>query len=68
MDGTCPRLHKMLRALFGSYDWGTGEWMDTWKDDAVAAGVNVVDTVICNLEPDDEANEALKALGTTLAG
>ena len=55
-------------ALFGSYDWGTGEWMDTWKDDAIAAGVNVVDTVICNLEPDDEANEALKALGTTLAG
>lgn len=25
-------------ALFGSYDWGTGEWMETWKDAAESAG------------------------------
>lgn len=46
--------------LFGSYDWGTGEWMDIWKEDAEAAGVNVVATVIANLEPDEEAEEALR--------
>lgn len=46
--------------LFGSFDWGTGEWMDTWKEDAEAAGVNVVATVIANLEPDDEAEAALR--------
>ena len=53
--------------LFGSYDWGTGDWMDTWKSDAEDAGVNVVDTVIANLEPDDEAEEALKAAAAKLA-
>lgn len=46
--------------LFGSYDWGTGDWMESWKEDAESAGVDVVDTVIANLEPDDEAAEALK--------
>lgn len=46
--------------LFGSYDWGTGEWMDTWKESAENDGVNVVDTVIANLEPDTEAEAALK--------
>ena len=54
-------------ALFGSYDWGTGELMETWKDAAESAGVNVVDTVIANLDPDDEALAALKELGATLA-
>ena len=34
---------------------------------AEGAGVNVVDTVIANLEPDDEALETLKALGAKLA-
>ena len=52
--------------LFGSYDWGTGEWMDTWRDDAEAAGINVVATIIANLDPDDEAAEALKAAGAKL--
>ncbi len=54
-------------ALFGSYDWGTGDWMETWKEAAEGAGVNIKDTVIANLEPDDEALEALKALGASLA-
>lgn len=53
--------------LFGSYDWGTGEWMDSWRDSAVDDGVNVVATVIANLEPDDEAAEALKEAAAKLA-
>lgn len=35
-------------ALFGSYGWGTGEWMDSWKDEAIGLGLNVVATLICN--------------------
>ncbi len=62
-----PNFDGKPVALFGSYDWGTGEWMETWKDAATAAGVNVVDTVIANLEPDDEALEKLAALGKSLA-
>ena len=53
--------------LFGSYDWGTGEWMDLWKENATNDGVNVVETVIANLEPDDEAEEALKEAAAKLA-
>lgn len=55
-------------ALFGSYDWGTGEWMETWRADAEAAGVNVVSTVIANNAPDDEALEACSAAGRVLVG
>lgn len=53
--------------LFGSYDWGSGEWMETWKERAEGDGVDLVDTVIANNEPDDEAVEACKALGAALA-
>lgn len=54
-------------ALFGSYDWGTGDWMDAWRERTEGDGAEVVDTVIANLEPDDEALEACRALGAALA-
>ena len=54
-------------ALFGSYGWGGGEWMDSWKEDAEAAGLTVVDTLIANEAPGDEAIEACGALGRKLA-
>ena len=54
-------------ALFGSYGWGGGEWMDSWKEDAEAAGLTVVDSLIANEAPDDEAVEACGALGRKLA-
>ena len=53
--------------LFGSYDWGTGDWMDAWRERTEGDDAEVVDTVIANLEPDDEALEACRALGATLA-
>lgn len=62
-----PELGNKPVALFGSYDWGTGDWMETWKSNAQDAGVNVIDTVIANLEPDDDALDQLKALGKKLA-
>ncbi|WP_077597315.1 flavodoxin domain-containing protein [Olsenella urininfantis] len=62
-----PVLGDKPVALFGSYDWGTGEWMESWKDSAQAAGVNVVGSVIANLEPNDEALEQLRELAGKLA-
>lgn len=53
--------------LFGSYDWGTGDWMDSWKERTEGDGAEVVDTVIANLEPDDEALASCKELGAKLA-
>ena len=61
-----PALGERPVGLFGSYDWGTGEWMESWKSAAEDAGVNVVGTVIANLEPDDEALGELRALGERL--
>ena len=29
-------------ALFGSYDWGDGEWIRNWADDVKAAGADLV--------------------------
>ena len=52
--------------LFGSYGWGTGEWMDSWREDAGASGVHVVETAIANNEPDDEALETCRKAGEAL--
>ena len=55
-------------ALFGSYGWGDGEWMRLWEDEARDAGADlVVESVMANNEPDDDAIEACKALGAALA-
>lgn len=55
-------------ALFGSYDWGDGEWMENWEENCKSNGAILVsDSVICNLEPDDDAIESCKNLGKALA-
>lgn len=55
-------------ALFGSYGWGDGEWIRNWEDDAKAAGANlVVESVLANEAPDDDAVAASEALGAALA-
>ena len=42
--------------LFGSYDWGDGEWMRIWQERVEAAGgVMVADGLICNNTPGDDA-------------
>jgi len=54
--------------LFGSYDWGEGDWMKSWKEDAESAGITLAaDPVIVNNDPGDDDAEALKALGAALA-
>lgn len=55
--------------LFGSYDWGDGEWMREWVNRMEAAGARIAggEGVIAQLEPDAEAQSACKALGEALA-
>ncbi len=61
-------VHGKPIALFGSFGWGTGEWMDDWEDDARDAGAELIaEPVIANEAPDDEALAACKALGAKLA-
>lgn len=56
-------------ALFGSYDWGDGEWMRLWADRATAAGAKLVggEGLIANNTPDDEALAKCKELGEKFA-
>ena len=55
--------------LFGSYDWGDGEWMRLWAERMEQAGAAVVggEGVIANNAPDDDALEACRKLGEALA-
>lgn len=54
--------------LFGSYDWGNGEWMEAWNIDVITTGANLVeDGLIINLTPDLEALNKCKELGITLS-
>lgn len=54
--------------LFGSYDWGDGQWMREWEEDIKDAGANLVaESFITRLEPDDEAKSNCQALGKALA-
>ena len=55
-------------ALFGSYGWGDGEWMQNWEETCKNDGANLVcDSVICNETPDDEAEANCINLGKALA-
>ena len=63
-----PNLTGKKIALFGSYGWGGGEWMEAWEDDCKAAGANLVcDSVICNEAPDGQALSDCEKLGASLA-
>lgn len=54
--------------MFGSYGWGSGEWMQSWEDTCREEGaVLVCDSVICNEALDEEGLENCKALGGALA-
>lgn len=39
--------------LFGSYDWGDGQWLRDWEDRAKAAGAVVADSLMVHLAPED---------------
>ena len=53
--------------LFGSYGWGDGDWMRSWEEKCQNDGVALaVDSVICNEDPDDEAQAACIELGKAI--
>ena len=67
-DSCKNKLKGKKIALFGSYGWGDGEWMQTWENDCKSFGADLVcDSVICNDAPDDEAVAKCEDLGKALA-
>lgn len=62
-----PKLAGKKVALFGSYGWGDGDWMRSWEEKCQNDGVTLAaDSVICNEEPDDEAQAACIELGKAI--
>lgn len=60
-----PKLKGKKVGLFGSYGWGTGEWMDIWKGRAEEGGAVVIGTAIVNETPNN--SEECAALGKAAA-
>lgn len=58
------KLSGKKLALFGSYDWGDGEWMRTWQSDAEEAGaVMVAEGLTVNNTPDADGLQLCRELG-----
>ena len=55
--------------LFGSYDWGTGDWMHAWEERVKADGAELIDEgYITNLDANETELGELRELGKKLAG
>lgn len=70
VDSIKDKLDGKTVGLFGSYDWGSGEFLETWKEELESAGAKIVgDGLIINLAPDDdEKEEAAKEYGKAIVG
>lgn len=53
--------------LFGSYDWGDGQWMRDWVDRLEDHAELINEGLIINLTPDEEGIEKCKEAGAKLA-
>lgn len=67
-DEVAPALKDKKIALFGSYGWGSDEWMESWEQSCKDAGaVLAAESVMCNNTPDDEGLLNCETLGEALA-
>ncbi|WP_294427750.1 flavodoxin [uncultured Treponema sp.] len=48
--------------LFGSYDWGEGQWISDWEERVKSARAVFVGSVKAHLSPEDADLEAVKKL------
>ena len=63
-----PSLPGKKVVLFGSYDWGVGEWLTNWEDRCAEKGIALAaESVKCNNTPDDDGLASCKALGAAIA-
>ena len=68
LEGIEPALAGKKVVLFGSYDWGVGEWLENWEARCAEKGITLAaESVKCNNTPDDEGLAACKALGKAIA-
>ena len=54
--------------LFGSYDWGDGEWMRNWEERMEASGANLIEaSLMVTNEPEGDEIDQCKELGMKIA-
>lgn len=65
IESVKDKLKGRKVGIFGSYDWGGGEWLSIWIDDLAKEGIFVVGKgCMVNLAPDDDEKiEACKEYG-----
>lgn len=67
-DSVKPQLGEKGIVLFGSYDWGDGEWMRNWEEECRNEGfLLLADSVITQDAPDSDSEARCIALGAALA-
>ena len=63
-----PKLAGKKVVLFGSYDWGDGEWLRNWEETCKDGGVTLAaESVKCNNDPDDDGLRACAELGKAIS-
>ena len=68
LDRIEPSLTDKKVVLFGSYDWGVGEWLSNWEGRCAEKGISLAaESVKANNTPDDDALAACRALGAAIA-
>lgn len=67
MDSVNELLKDKKVALFGSYEWAEGQWMEYWKEELENLGVQVFETVIAYDNPSEDALADCKSLGKAIA-
>lgn len=67
-EGIKEQIVGKTVGLFGSYDWGQGGWMETWREEMINEGFSIVnDGLIIHLAvDDDEKIEKCKEYGLSL--
>lgn len=62
-----PKLSGKKIALFGSYSWADGEWMNTWEAQCIADGAVLAHECVTAYDtPDAEACAKCRSLGAAL--
>ena len=67
-DDCAMKLRGKKIALFGSWGWGNGEWMQNWEAQCRDLGADLAhDSVICANQPEEDTLAECRNLGGALA-
>lgn len=70
IEGIKDKIAGKTVGLFGSYDWGQGGWMETWREEMINEGFSIVNNglIIHLAVDDDEKIEKCREYGKAIVG